>query len=414
MGIFTRTLNILNGGTGRDPGIQSGAPSYYSSSSAVPVTSESAMQLSTVWACVKLITESVGSLPINVYKISDGGVRTEFNDHPLARLLRNKPNRYQTRQEYIESLVWQFCMQGNDYSQVTRDSKGQLVSLMPYMTPQMRVDLKDNGNVEYNYQTSGGVQKIIDPKDIWHNKLFGNGIIGLSPFAHARNSIAVAQAAEQATTNIYRNGGKPSGLLMFDKFLTKEQRTTAKQNFAEITSGNEDRLFVLEGGMDWKGVSLSPSDIELLSSRKFQIEEICRVFGVPSVLVNDTTATTSWGSGIEQIIQGFYKFTLRPYLERYESSMRANLLNNYERDTMEIEFDFQSLLQQDKSARIKSGKEAVQGGLMSPNQFRLSEGWKPEPGGDKLYMQQQMVPMDILDKIERGNTNETIKDEPEE
>ncbi len=401
MGIFSNVINVLSGGgSTRNEGVQSSSPGSYATRSATPVTQDSAMQLSAVWACTRIITESIGSLPLNVYKLSDGGVRTPYYDHPLATLMRGKPNRYQTRQQYIESLVYQFALLGNDYSKIDRDSKGRLVSLMPLMSPQMQVELNQNGSIDYKYQSSRS-RKTYSEKEIWHNKLYGNGIIGLSPLGHARNTIGVGQAAEQATTNIYRNGGKPSGLLMFDKFLTQDQRKQAKTNFSEITEGNDDRLFVLEGGMDWKSVSLSPQDIELLRSRQFQIEDICRFFGVPSVLVNDTNATTSWGSGIEQIIQGFYKFGLRPYLERYESSMRCNLLTAAERDTMDIEFDFNALLRPDLAERIKANKEGVQGGIITPNEARKSEGWQPLPGGDTLMMQQQMAPITILETMDR-------------
>ncbi len=406
MTIFADVISILSGGASRNAGVQSGAPRSYANQPATTVNQDTAMQLSAVWACVRIITESIGSLPINVYKLSDGGVRTPYYDHPLSLLFRNKPNRWQTRQNYFESIIYQFVLQGNDYTAIQRDSKDRIIGLIPLMTPQMQVHLEKSGNVRYEYQDNAGV-RVYSDKSIWHNKLYGNGIVGLSPLGHARNTVAVGQAAEMATTKVYRNGGKPSGLLTIDKVLKKEQREAVKANFAELSEGNSDRLFVLEAGMEYTQVSLSPQDIELLQSRRFQIEDVCRFFGVPSVLVNDSAQNTAWGSGIEQLIQGFYKFGLRPYMERYENSMKSNLLNPLERDTIDIEFDFNALLRPDLNDRIKGHGEGVQKGIITPNEARTIEGWKPLPGGDTLYMQQQMAPIETLKDLDRkGISNE--------
>lgn len=410
MSLIRNVLYHLSGGASRNIGEQSGAPSGYANASAVPVTIDTAMQLSAVWACVRVITESIGSLPINVYKLSDGGIKTPFPDHPLSMLLRNKPNRWQTRQEYIESLVYQFVMQGNDYSAVQRDSKGNLISLVPLMTQQMRVELLDSGAVKYEYQSNKG-KKLYNSDNLWHNKLYGNAIIGLSPLGHARNSFGIASAAEQSVTKIYKNGGKPAGILTIDKPLKPDQKNTVRENFKSLTEGEDNRLFVLEAGFNYTQTSLSPSDIELLESRKFQIEDICRFFNVPSVLVNDTSQSTAWGSGIEQLIQGFYKFGLNPYVCRYKDSMKANLLNPLERDTMAIEFDLNALLRPDMNERIKGYGEGIQKGVMMPNEARKLEGLAPVEGGDNLFMQQQMAPINILETMERkGISNEPAKD----
>lgn len=406
MALYSQIIRWVQGGQSRNRGLQITGPGSYAHESATPVTVESALQLSAVWACVKLITETIGALPINVYKLSDGGVRTPFPDHPLSKLFRGKVNRWQTKQEYIESIVYQFVMQGNDYSVIQRQGvkkDGDIIGLVPLMTPQMSVELQDSGEIQFRYTEDRGL-RVYSDKTIWHNKLFGNGIVGLSPIGYARNSIGVGQAAEMAVTKIYKNGGKPSGLLMIDKTLKKEQRDQIKKNFAELAEGNEERLFVLEADMKYEQVSLSPQDIELLQSRRFQIEDICRFFGVPSILVNDNQQTTAWGTGIGQIIEGFYKFGLRPYATRYASSMKANLLTPAQRDTVDIQFDFEDLLQASFLDRIKAGKEGVTGGLLMPNEWREGEGLKPAPGGDKLFLQQQMTPADQLDKIDRSKS----------
>lgn len=392
---FWQKIGVFLGGAAyRSVGQQSGAPSRNSSASAVPVTVDSALSISAAWACIRLNAECIGSLPINVWNVDPKtGIKTKNTTHPLAVLLAGKVNTWQTRQEFFETLAYQFFLLGNCYAAKQYGTQKKLISLMPFMSEQMEVNLDKSGSITYRYQDGTDV-KIYAAETVWHTKLFGNGIVGLSPLAYARNSLGIAQAAEQTTTKIYKNGGKPSGVLMLDKILTDVQRAQMKSVFAELQEGNDDRLFVLEAGMKYQQVSLSPQDVELLASRKFQIEDICRFFGTPSVLVNDMSAATAWGSGIEQIVSGWYKLGLRPSLTRFQESMRCNLLTPEERLTMTVEFDFDALLQPNFFERLKSGGEGVQKGLITPNEFRKEEGLQPLDGGDKLYMQQQMVAID--------------------
>lgn len=397
MGVLRNLINFVGGGgVSRNQGQQSSSPGSYPVAAAVNVTTDTALQLSAVWACVRLITESIGSMPIVIYDVAADGTKTRNAKHPLNALFNGKMNKWQTRQEFFESITYQYVLQGNNYAVKQYNSKGDIIGLVPLMTPQMEVDLQESGEILYHY-TEGAGRRVYAQKSIWHNKLFGNGIIGLSPLAYARNSIGVGQAAEQATTKIYKNGGKPSGLLMIDKVLKKDQRDQIKANFSELVEGTSDRLFVLEADMKFESVSLSPNDIELLSSRRFQIEDICRFFGVPSILVNDTQASTAWGSGIAQIVQGFYKFGLRPYLERYEASMNINLLKPAERSKISIEFDLSEFLEPTYAERVKSGKEAVTGGLISPNEWRKSEQMPTKEGADSLIVQQQMIPIETIE-----------------
>lgn len=382
-----------SGSTYRQEGSQSGN-SAGGAKTAVPVTLDSALQLSAAWACARLISESIGSLPLNVYKKNADGSREIAKDHPLQRLFHGKVNKWQTRQEFFETLTYQLVFLGNNYSVIQRNSAGDIISLVPLMSAQMEVSLID-GDIVYRY-TEGSNVNAYSKETIWHNKLFGNGVIGLSPLDYARNSLGIAQAVESVVTGIYNNGGKPSGVLTMDKVLTPEQRKIIKENFGGVTTDNMDRLFTLEAGMKFQQVSLSPQDIELLSSRRFQIEDIARFFGVPSVLINDTNAGTTWGSGVQQIVQGFYKLNLRPYLERYEASMTSWLLTPAERLEYEIEFDFNALLRPDKAERAKTNKESIMSGQMTPNEARLSEGDLPKEGGDQLFMQSQMTPINML------------------
>lgn len=391
----------IQGGLRRLLGIQTGSPPINNDEIADTVTFDSAMQLSAVWSCVKLLAETVASLPINVYKITENGRKVDKNND-LQLLFSSKVNRYQTKVEFFETVILNLVVNGNAYCLIQRFGD-KIVGLLPLMADQMRVTLMSDGSVTYEYYQDAGVT-VFSEKSIWHLKLMGNGIIGLSPLDHQKRTLGIAQAAENAVTKIYKNGAKPSGVLTLDKFLTEPQREQIRNKFYSLSSGNQDRLMVLEGGMKWESVSLSPQDIELLASRQFQISEICRWYGVPSVMVNDTSSTTVWGSGIEQIVAGFYKITLRPILEKIEASIVANLIQSTGR---EVEFDFNALTRGDTKTRYESYRTGIQGGLLMPNEARAQEGLPPAEGGDKLYLQGATVPITDAGIERNANGNQT-------
>ena len=393
MEFWRNVWSWFGGSTQRNVGIQVAGPAVYDEPAAVTVTEDTAMQISAVWACVRLLSETVASLPVTVYRKTPEG-RVQDTDFWFAKLMARKPNRYQTRVEFFETLMLNLALHGNAYCKKIVVN-GQVTSLLPLMSGQMEPSLLPDGSVIYRYQSDGGME-VYSEQSIWHVKLYGNGIIGKSPIAFGRNMVAIAQAAERATTKVYTNGGKRSGVLSLDRLLTPEQRDAVRANFSSLTTGTSERLLVLENGMKFDPISMSPQDIELLSSRKFQIEEICRWFGVPSVLVNDTSGSTSWGSGIEQLVQGFYKLNLRPYLERIENSIACNLFSREEADEYEFEFDFEGLLRSDFKSRLEAYRTAVAGTIMTPNEVRKIEGLPTVDGGDMLLSQINMAPIDQL------------------
>lgn len=372
----------------------------YSEESATPVTFDSAMQLSAVWSCVKLLAETVASLPLTVYQMRPNG-RTVAATHPLAVLFSGKVNQYQTRIEFFETVLLNLITSGNAYIVIDRIN-GRIVSLLPIMSSQVNTVLLTDGSVVHEYYSDTGVI-VYSTESVWHLKLMGNGIVGLSPLDYQRNTLGIAQGAEKAVRNIYRNGGKPSGVLSLDRILTKEQRAEVRANFSTLTTGTDERLLVLEKGAAFAPVSMSPQDIELLASRQFQISEICRWYGVPSVMVNDNNGTSVWGSGIAQIVEGFYKITLRPLLEKIEASIDANLLGT-ERLSYHAEFDFDALLRSDIKSRFDSYRLGIQGGFLTPNEARGWENLDAMEGGDKLYMQGATVP---IENAGNANGNQT-------
>ena len=393
MAFWQNLFTWFGGSTQRNEGIQITGPATYDEAAAVDVTEDSAMQISAVWACVKLLAETVASLPVNTYKKTANG-RELAPDIWFAQLMSRKPNRYQTRVEFFETLMLNLALHGNAYCKIVRVG-GKIRSLLPIMSSQVEPMLLPDGSVVYQYQSDGGME-VYSSESIWHVKLYGNGIIGKSPIAFGRNMIGVAQAAEKTVTKIYTNGGKRSGVLSIDRLLTPEQRQAVRDNFSTLTTGTSERLLVLENGMKFDPISMSPQDIELLASRKYQLEEICRWFGVPSVLVNDTSGSTTWGSGVEQLVSGFYKLNLRPYLERIENSVSCNLFSANEAKEYEFEFDFEGLLRSDFKSRLEAYRTAVAGTIMTPNEVRKLEGLPLVEGGDMLLSQVNMAPINTL------------------
>ena len=379
----------------RQDGMQSegssGAPA-----STTPVTNDTSLQLSAVWACTKIISETVAGMPIKFWETQANGTR-KLVQHPISFLLNTSPNRWQTGIEFKNTLTMSIAMNGNAYSLIQRGVGNKIIGLVPLMANQMDVRLLKDGSKVFVY-TEGGVTKIYSEKNIWHVMLMpSNAIIGLSPLRYASRAIGIGISAEDRVGTLSRNGFKPTGVLMIDKTLTEAQRTQVRAQFADLQEGQGDPLKVLEAGFTYQQITMSPKDVQLLESRRFQIEDIARFWGVPSVLINDTEAGTVWGSGIQQIVEGFYKFTIRPYLERYEASIEKNLLQSSERGKIKPEFDFGALLRGDETTRIKNGAAAVSGGLKTINEARNElDGSPAVDGGDKIFLQQQMTPIEEL------------------
>lgn len=393
MGLFYALSGLFRspGAPARNEGIQTGQPGVYGSASAAEVTFDTAMQISPVWAAVKLISESIGSMPFNIYETSKDGRKVAVN-HPLHKVLTQKPNQYQSDVEFWESMALNLAISGNAYAIIQKMGE-EIIGLLPVSSSQVETTLLADGTVVHTYSTGANV-RVYTNATMWHVKLFGNGIVGLSPLSYARNSIGIAIAADNRVTKIYSNGAKPSGILTIDKTLSPEQRTQIRTSFAGLEEGNDERLFVLEAGMDYTAVSMTPQDIQLLDSRRFQIEDIGRFFGVPSILLNQTFGQSSLGSNVYEILSAFYKLNLRPYLEKFEASVPRWLMAPGDADKYECEFDFDAaLLRADLKTRMEANQKAINSGQLTPNEARFDEGRPAEEGGDQLLIQGAMIPI---------------------
>lgn len=402
MAILQRLGSFFATGLGlsgrRNKGPQQASAQANSTDSNVVVDESTALNVSAVWSAVRLIAESIGSLPIVGYQVDSNGKRKPAPNHPLSILFSGKPNRYQTTNEFLETLGLQEGLHGNTYCLIGRvnddDVNSRIVSLLPLMADQMSVVLDDFGDIQYRY-LEDGVLSVFPESRIWHVKSMGNGIVGLSPLAYARESIGLGIAADRRAAKFAKRGFKPAGVLMLDKLLTKEQRAAIRAEFADLAVSEDDPLRILEAGMTYQQVSLSPADSQLLETRKFQLQDIARFFGVPAVMIGETSSNTIWGSGIESIVEGWYRFGLRPRLERIEASINAKLLPVSERGRFVFEFSLEPLLRMNPTARSQRVKEHVQGGIITPNEGRIEMGYEPvtNPAADQLYAQAQMVPL---------------------
>jgi len=393
-GYWRQVWGAVTGAGRRQEGLLSG-DSGTAEKPPVPVNYDTALQVSAVWACTRIISEAISGMPLRAYRRLPDGSRQEVFNHELVRLFNRSPNRWQTRQELMETSTMSLSMLGNSYNLLQRNASGQIIGIVPLMTKQMEVRLLGDGSRVYTY-TNGNDVRVYSQKSIWHCMLMpSNGVIGLSPLSYASRTIGVAQSGENRVSNLARNGFKPTGVLMIDKLLTPEQREQIRTEFSNLQTSSGDPLRVLEAGMEYQQISMSPKDVQLLETRRFSIEDIARFWGVPSVLINDTQSSTTWGSGIQQIVEGFYKFGLRPYLERYESSIEKWLLPESDRGNIEVEFDFKSLLRADEKTRIENLRNAIGGPFMTTNEGRMMEGLGPVDGGDEIYKQQQDIPLSI-------------------
>lgn len=377
------------------------------------VNSETALKLSAVWACTKLISEAVGAMPINVWSIDKDGTRTLANDHWIYGLL-NKPNPLQTRNEFFETLVINLMLAGNSYTRKDIVRAGRVASLVPMMATQTNVKLLKNGARTYSFTESANNTRTFNQDEIWHLPLMpSNGVVGLSPLQYGATTMGIGLAAEERVANLARNGFKSTGVLMIDKVLKPDQRDALRENYSDLQTGQGDPLKILEAGMTYQQIAMSPKDVQLLESRRFTVEDICRFYGVPSVLVNDTTSTTSWGSGISEIKEGFYTLTLQPLLERFESSISKWLLPPVDQGKIAVEFDFSKFLRGNEAQRTTTQAAAVSGNLLTINEARALEGRKSiGPQGDKMYAQQQMVP--IGEQVPKPEMNDGVSQPSED
>lgn len=346
------------------------------------------------------MVETIASLPLFVYRTSPDGTRTLARGDDLYALLHDSPNTRMTSQEFWEFMLLNLVLRGNAYAKIGRNTDGTAYALWPLAADQVEVKVLSDGGISYAYSRDNETL-IYLAEDILHIKGMGNGVIGMSPLDYMRASVGISIAAQNHTSAVYRKQSRRPGILMTDKVLTKEQREALRVAFGEIATGGQNELYILEANFKFEPLGMTPADLQLLETRRFAVEDLARWFGVPSVLINDTAKTTTWGTGVEQIIEGFYKFTIRPQLERIEQAINRRVLTSAQRAKgMMAEFSFEALLRSNATARYDLYAKGVQNGILTRNFCRQLENLPPMPGGDELTAQVNLVPVDMLGKVQ--------------
>jgi HK97 family phage portal protein len=272
----------------------------------------------------------------------------------------------------------------------------------------MTVERMESGALRYVYSDPHG-RRIYDETDIWHLRGWGlGGDVGLSPIAYGREILGTAMATEETAGRTFSNGMRPGGFFTFRDpnakagTLTPEQREQARRVLIDPYQGaaNAGRIGILEGGFEWQAVSIPARDQELLATRGWHVEEVCRLYGVPPVLIGHAAnGVTAWGSGIETLILGWLTLQLRPLLSRIEASIKRALIAPSERAVYYAEFNVEGLLRADSQGRAKLYSTFAQNGVMSRNEIRRKENLPEIDGADALTVQSNLLPIDMLGKV---------------
>jgi HK97 family phage portal protein len=359
------------------------------------VTVNSALQLSTVWACVNLLSRTVSTLPLNVYRRLEDGGREVAREHALYGLLHNQPNADMTAAVFRLVILAHLLLWGNAYVEKAF-SAGRLVALTPLLPGCVEKKRRDNGAFFYVYtDQKQGKRREIDERHMMHIPAFTmDGLIGLSVIGCARQIFGNAMAAEEAAGKTFANGMKSSGLVTMDTLLKPDQREDVRQHVKKVSA--DGGVMVLEKGSDFKQLSMNPQDAELLATREFGVEEICRWYGVPPHMVGHTGNSTSWGSGLEQQVLGFLTFSLQPWLTLIEQQMNKDLLLPQERSDYYVEHVVEGLMRADSAGRAAYYSQMAQNGVMTREEIRNKENLPRMDGTNVLTVQSNLTPLDKL------------------
>lgn len=388
-------------------GEQESRPSVALVSDTVALAPDAALQIGAVWACVERIAKTVATLPLFVYR-NQKGMRDLDRDSQLWSVLHESPNGRMTPVEFWTAMIMNLLLRGNAYARIDRDASGRVYALWPMSADQVEMRILDDGSAVYLYKIEDDMA-VLSADNVLHIKEMGNGTIGLARLDYMRSTTTEATNANTQASKLFANSGKPTGVLMVDAVLNPTQRAQIQTNFADMATGATGRLFVLEANMKYQQLSLSPEDQQLLASRMFGVEEIGRWFGVPAVLINHSNVT-AWGSGIEQIVEGFYKLTIRPLLVNIEQAITKRVMTAGERSTLTVEFGFDALLRSNLKDRAEIYSKLVQNGLKTRNECRQLENDPPISGGDELTAQTNLAPLSMLGAVAGGSANAGTKE----
>ncbi len=419
MGIFSGLFRSRDAPKNRTSG---SAYSFFLGQSAAgkSVNERSAMQMTAVYACVRILSEAIAGLPLHMYKYEDDGSKKKAIDHRLYHILHDEPNPEMTSFIWRETAMSHLLLWGNAYIQIIRNGKGEVLALYPLMPSRMKVDRDSRGRLYYEYQTMSddaptmkGTVVRLDSREILHIPGLGfDGVVGYSPIAMAKNAIGLAIAAEEYGSKFYANGAAPSGVLEHPNILKDPAKVRDSWNAAFGGSANSHRVAVLEEGMKYTPISINPNEAQFLETRKFQIDEIARIFRVPPHMVGDLDKSSF--SNIENMSREFVAYTLNPWVCRWEQALARALLSEEEKKKYFFKFNVDGLLRGDYVSRMQGYSVGIQNGFMSPNDVRELENMDLIPdelGGNHYMVNGNMLPLSQLTKSNAYTENNTDKGE---
>ena len=360
------------------------------------VTERSAMQMTAVYSCVRILSEAVAGLPLNLYKYTDSGGKAMALDHPLYRLLHDEPNPEMSSFVFRETLMTHLLLWGNAYAQIIRNGKGEVVALYPLMPNRMEVNRDKNGKLYYLYSTQSddaptmkGSTVYLDPSEVLHIPGLGfDGLVGYSPIAMAKNAIGMAIACEEYGAKFFANGAAPGGVLEHPGTIKDPQRVRESWQSTFGGSGNANKIAVLEEGMKYTPIGISPEQAQFLETRKFQINEIARIFRVPPHMVGDLEKSSF--SNIEQQSLEFVKYTLDPWVIRWEQSIQRSLLSKDEKAVYFVKFNLEGLLRGDYQQRQMCIRDRIQERTLFLNGTIAEESWFDDDVTPQLFKDELM------------------------
>ena len=396
MGLFRSISGIFRG---RDAPENRTAGSSYSfflggSTAGKRVNERTAMQMTAVYSCVRILSEAVAGLPLQFYRYTEAGGKEKAVGHPLYFLLHDEPNPEMTSFVFRETLMSHLLLWGNAYAQIIRNGRGEVIALYPLMADRMEVGRDRDGRLYYEYRMSAedvptmtGSCVRLAPSDILHIPGLGfDGLVGYSPIAMAKNAIGMAIACEEYGAKFFANGAAPSGVLEHPGTIKDPSRVRESWQSTFGGSGNANKVAVLEEGMKYTPISISPEQAQFLETRKFQLDEIARIFRVPPHMIGDLEKSSF--NNIEQQSLEFVKYTLDPWVSRWEQAMVRSLLSAEEKKKYFVKFNVDGLLRGDYQSRMNGYATARQNGWMSANDIRELENLDriPEEQGGDLYL----------------------------
>lgn len=392
--------SLFGFGQARDKPVDKAADAGYSflfgrTTSGKPVNERTAMQTTAVYACVRILAEAVASLPLHVYEYQDDGGKKLVHDHPLYYLLHDEPNPEMTSFVFRETLMSHLLIWGNAYAQIIRDGTGRVLGLYPLLPDKMDVQRDDRGNIYYVYSRNSDENPMfkeygdirLKAEEVLHIPGLGfDGLIGYSPIAMAKNAVGMTLACEEYGASFFANGANPGGVLEHPGVLKDPSKVRESWNSVYRGVNNAHKIAVLEEGMKYQQIGIPPEEAQFLETRKFQINEIARLYRIPPHMIGDLDKSSF--SNIEQQSLEFVKYTLDPWVIRWEQSLQRSLLLPGEKGKYFIKLNVDGLLRGDYQSRMNGYAVGRQNGWFSANDIREMENMNPIPDeeGGSLYL----------------------------